>query len=303
MVAELLKEELLTEPGPLPGMRYPDFLVIGAMKSGTTSLYHYLRSHPEVYLPELKEVDFFTAEMNWDKGWKWYAKQFADAPAAARAIGEASTSYTKYPRFDGIPERIARYLPDARLIYVVRHPIDRMRSHYQHNVALGEERAPIDVALLENPIYLECSSYALQLERYLEHFPCERILVFPSEDLRHERAATVGRVLEFLGVDPHIEIAGLDEEYYKTEERAAMPAPVAALRRGLKRTFPKAVGLWRGRFVPDALKKRLGRKVGAEAVASTSITDETRVRLESTVRADVERLKELVPDLRGWGLV
>lgn len=286
-----------------PGARLPNFLVIGAMKSGTTSLYHYLRAHPEVYMPELKEVDFFTTELNWNKGWKWYLKQFAAAPPSARALGEASTSYTKYPRYSGVPERIAEHLPEAKLIYVVRHPIDRMRSHYQHNVALGEERAPIDEALLQNPAYIDCSRYAMQLERYLSLFPRGRISIFPSEDLRSARAETVRKVLEFLEVDPGAEIPTLNEEFYKTEERASMPAPVAALRRGLKKTFPNAVGLWRGRFVPDVVKKRLGRKVGSEAVQSTTLSDDTRAQLEQRLKEDVERLVRHEPSLDGWGLV
>lgn len=273
------------------------------MKSGTTSLYHYLRAHPEVFMPELKEVDFFTDELNWGKGWKWYARQFEDAPVSARALGEASTSYTKHPRYGGVAERIAQYLPEARLIYVVRNPIDRMRSHYQHNVALGEERADIDVALLENPSYLDCSRYAMQLERYLESFPREQILVFSSEALRNDRLSTMRKVLDFLDVDRDIDPSALNEEFYKTEQRASMPAPVAALRRGLKKAFPRAVGLWRGRFVPDVVKRRLGRKVGSEAVASTTIDDATRRRLEQMLRDDVARLVELEPSLDGWDLV
>jgi hypothetical protein len=273
------------------------------MKSGTTSLYHYLRAHPEVYMPELKEVDFFTSELNWNKGWQWYQKQFDAAEPQERALGEASTSYTKYPRYGDVPERIAEHLPDAKLIYVVRDPIDRMRSHYQHNAALGEERAPIDEALLTNPIYLDCSKYAMQLERYLALFPRGRILVFTSEDLRHARGATMQRVLEFLEVDPDAEIPTLDEEFYKTEERASIPAPVAALRRTLKRAFPNAMGLWRGRFVPDAVKKRLGRKVGSEAVASTTLNEATREQLADRLKEDVARLVQHEPALDGWGLV
>lgn len=287
---------------PVAGARYPNFLVLGAMKSGTTSLYHYLRAHPEVFMPGLKEVDFFTTEMNWSKGWRWYARQFEDAPPEASALGEASTSYTKHPRYPGVPGRIAQYLPDAKLIYVVRHPIDRMRSHYQHNVALGEERTPIDEALISNPAYFDCSRYAMQIERYLEHFPRERVLLLTSEDLRHERAATVRKVLAFLEVDPDVELTTLDEEFYKTEERAAVPAPVAALRRGLKKAFPRAVGLWRGRFVPDVVKKRLGRKVGADTTSMT-IAPQTQLRLEEALRPDVARLVELEPSVDGWGLV
>jgi hypothetical protein len=293
----------MKDPEPVPGAPLPNFLVIGAMKSGTTSLYHYLRAHPQVYMPELKEVDFFTTELNWGKGWRWYHRQFEDPPMEATALGEASTSYTKHPRYPGVSERIAGYLPEAKLIYVVRNPIDRMRSHYQHNVALGDERAPIDEALLTNPAYLDCSRYSMQLERYLEHFERDRILIFSSEDLRHYREQTMRKVLAFLDVDPDVRLNTLNEEFYRTEERAAVPAPVAALRRGLKRTFPRAVGLWRGRFVPDGVKRRLGRKVGSDAVASTTIGDAARAKLEAELRPDVARLVELEPSLDGWSLI
>lgn len=290
----------MDESGPPPGVRLPNFFVIGAMKAGTTSLYHYLRAHPEVYLPELKEVDFFTTELNWGKGWRWYGRQFAPAPDSARALGEASTSYTKHPRYTGAPERIGRHLPQAKLIYVVRDPIERMRSHWQHNVTLGEERAPIEQALLSNPTYLDCSRYAMQLERYLDGFAREQALVFTSEELRDARAETVKRVLGFLGVDPDAPIPTLREEFYRTDERSAIPAPVAAIRRGLKRIFPTSVGLWRGRYVPGAVKRRLGRKESDEG--SATIGDRARSEIELRLREDVARLRELVPDLDGWGI-
>lgn len=289
-------------PGSVPGARFPNFLVIGAMKSGTTSLYHYLRAHPQVYMPDLKEVDFFTAELNWGKGWRWYAKQFAGASAAAIALGEASTSYTKFPRYAGVAERIAASLPDVRLIYVVRDPIERMRSHYRHNVALGEERAPIDEALLANPAYLDCSRYALQLQQYLDHFPRENFLIFRSEDLRSHRVETMRRVLAFLAVDPDTPIETLDEEFYKTEERGSVPAPVAALRRGLKRVFPRAVGLWRGRFVPDAVKKKMSRTAGTSEHPAV-IGEATRAELLERLQPDVARLRAIEPSLEGWGSI
>lgn len=294
----------MKDPEPIPGVRYPNFLVIGAMKSGTTSLYHYLRAHPQVYMPDLKEVDFFTAELNWGKGWKWYARQFTDAKLQERALGEASTSYTKHPRYTGVPERIARHLPNVKLIYVLRNPIDRMRSHYQHNVALGEEKAPIEEALLSNPSYLDTSRYALQLERYLDHFPRERILLFSAEELRHQRVDTMRKVLTFLEVDPDAEISTLQEEFYKTEERAAVPAPVAAVRNLLKKTFPKSVGLWRGRFVPDAVKKRMGRKVGSQQAAKPTMSDATRERIREALADDLTRLRAHVgDDFDAWGLI
>ena len=83
--------------------RLPTFLVIGAMKAGTTSLYHYLRDHPQVFMPETKEVNFFNPRRNWHRGMTWYEEQFSAAPPGTVAVGEASTSYTKYPEVDGVP--------------------------------------------------------------------------------------------------------------------------------------------------------------------------------------------------------
>src|SRR5215211_9390855 len=108
--------------------RLPNFLVIGAMKAGTTSLYHYLRHHPQVFMPEIKELNFFNPLRNWRRGVEWYEEQFEGIPDSVVAIGEASTSYTKFPWIREVPARITSVLGEIRLIYVVRDPIERMQS-------------------------------------------------------------------------------------------------------------------------------------------------------------------------------
>jgi hypothetical protein len=101
----------------------PTFIVIGAMKAGTTSLYHYLREHPQIFMPKAKELDFFAVETTWRRGIDWYAEQFAGAGGDEIARGEASTAYSKYPHYPNVPERIARAIPGCQLIYVVRLPL------------------------------------------------------------------------------------------------------------------------------------------------------------------------------------
>ena len=221
------------------GRDLPNFIVIGAMKSGTTSLYHYLRDHEQIFMSRIKELDFFAEAGNWSRGMDWYRQQFKGAENAL-ARGEASTLYTKYPEHTGVPERIAATVPDVRLIYVVRDPIERLRSHYQHRVMTGMEKSPPEVALLENPSYVNCSRYAMQLERYLDHFPREQILVVPSEALKADRTATVQQVYEFLGVDPSRMPPHLDKEYYRTAQRRKYPALVWWTRRMVKRHTPQA---------------------------------------------------------------
>ena len=284
-----------------PAHRLPTFLIIGAMKGGTTSLYHYLRSHPQVFMPALKEVDFFTEQLNWRRGRGWYERQFADVTEQHLAVGEASTSYTKFPRYSGVAEKVAEWLPDAQLVYVVRDPVERIRSHYQHNVTLGEERSPIELAVKANPAYLDYSRYALQMERYLAHFDRERLLVVLSEDLRAHREETVAKVLSHIGADASVQIPTLDQEFYKTEERSPYGPGVAFVRNTLRRMFPSRVGLWRGTFLPEGLKRKLARAEPPSA-GSASVPDETRRWIHGELREDVERLKEYVSDdLARWG--
>jgi hypothetical protein len=177
----------------------PTFFVIGAMKSGTTSLARYLGGHPDVFMSATKEINYFAREDMWSRGLDWYTAHFAAAGDAV-AIGEASVSYSQFPQHADAAARIADVVPDARFVYVVREPVERMRSHYQHWISAGWETRPMGEALLLDARYTYPSRYGLQLSRYLAHFPPERILVVTSEDLRSERAATVGRVLDFLGV-------------------------------------------------------------------------------------------------------
>jgi hypothetical protein len=286
----------------------PTFIVIGSMKSGTTSLYHYLRSHEQIFMSRIKELDFFAEAANWSRGMDWYRQQFKGAETAL-ARGEASTLYTKYPEHGGVPERIAAALPDVRLVYVVRDPIERLRSHYQHRVMTGKEKSPPEVALLEDPSYLNCSKYAMQLERYLDHFPREQILVVPSEALKLDRACTVQQVYEFLGVDPAWIPPQLDREFYRTAHRRSYPPVVWWTRRLVKRHTPQAK---RAKELVDMLLERGGlglkRDTGRVSAMPAPVEDavlspELRARLTDLVRDDVARFRSYMPaDFDGWGI-
>jgi hypothetical protein len=201
----------------------PDFLILGAQKAGTTALYAYLRWHPQVTGPSFKEVSFF--DRHYARGERWYR---AHMPVRRNGVvGEASPSYLFHPL---APERVARMLPDARLIVLLRNPADRAFSHYQHEVALGREQLTFDEALaregermhgelnrmLADPTYFSYAwwnytyaargRYAEQLERWFAVFPREQVLVLLTDELAADTAGTYRRTLEFLGVDPR----GLD---------------------------------------------------------------------------------------------
>jgi hypothetical protein len=201
----------------------PDFLIIGAQKAGTTALYAYLRRHPAITGPSWKEVSYF--DRHYGRGEAWYRGNFPNrVRARGKLVGEASPSYIFHPLG---PERVKALVPEARLVALVRHPVDRALSHYHHEVALGREPLRFEDALdaeedrlrgeeerlAADPSYFSRAwwshayksrgRYAEQLERWLAVFPREQLLILPSEDLGGEPERTHARVLDFLGAAPH----------------------------------------------------------------------------------------------------
>jgi Sulfotransferase domain len=201
----------------------PDFLIIGAQKAGTTALYAYLRRHPAITGPSWKEVSYF--DRHYGRGEAWYRGNFPNrVRARGKLVGEASPSYIFHPLG---PERVKALVPEARLVALVRHPVDRALSHYHHEVALGREPLRFEDALdaeedrlrgeeerlAADPSYFSRAwwshayksrgRYAEQFERWLAVFPREQLLILPSEDLGGEPERTHARVLDFLGAAPH----------------------------------------------------------------------------------------------------
>ena len=264
----------------------PNFLVIGAMKGGTTSLYNYLRLHPEVFMPVTKELHYFVAEKNLSRGVGWYERRFREAGDAV-AVGEASTDYTKYPLYQGVPERIAERIPRVRLIYVIRNPVERIRSHYLHDLARGRERRTIGAAVSGNEHYLAPSRYALQIEEYLKHFPREQLLLMTSESLRNDRSAALRRVHEFIGVDSGWSAPDQYREYNQT---SAKTTPSVLLRAA--------------RYVPGAARLRL--RAPQQVMAAERLLGSTRRPVDiqaGTMSEELQRelIDELTPDLKRLG--
>jgi hypothetical protein len=182
----------------------PNFLIIGAAKSGTTSLYEQLRGHPDVFMPprRWKEPTFFSAEAEgrWSRGLDWYESLFR-GHHGQRAVGEASTSYTKAPIYGDAAEKIAATLPGARLIYLVREPVAQMASHYRHMVMHDGLRSTFHEAAEDDDFLFDCACYAMQLDRYLQHLPMERIRVVPFERYAADPEGTARELCRFLEID------------------------------------------------------------------------------------------------------
>jgi len=200
----------------------PNLVVIGAKKAATTSLHEYLGAHPDIAMSREKELDFFVADRNWRRGVDWYRRQF-DGTAAVR--GESSPYYTALPGHPGVAERMADVLPDVRIVYLVRDPIERLLSHHHMALATGRDRRPLEeaVADFDASPYVAQGRYWMQLGPYLSHFAPERILVVDQHELGRDRAAQLRRVFEFLEVDPGFTSPEFAEVHFPAMERRRRP--------------------------------------------------------------------------------
>ena len=248
----------------------PDFLIIGAQRAGSSSLFAYVCAHPRVAEPTHKEIHFF--DNNWFRGLEWYRRYFPlRARMSGRITGEASPYYLFHP---AVPARVAETLRDVRLIAVLRDPVERAYSAYQlarrqgheslefeealaredERLAGEEERMLADAHYLSGPhrrlSYRTRGLYADQLERWYEHVPREQLLVVRSEDLFADPAATLQTVFEFLGLEPWsaAEYPALNQRPYSgmsDEARATLAAAFAEPNRRLEALLDRELG-WQG---------------------------------------------------------
>lgn len=227
----------------------PDFVVIGAQKSGTTSLYRYLAAHPSVIRASVKEVHYF--DVNHRRGVDWYRSNFPSRRRLERlggrqgrraVTGEATPYYLFHPL---VPQRMHQLLPDAKLIVLLRDPVERAISQHNHEVQDGFETLPFAEAieveaqrLPQSPdvlaaddgspaafshrhhSYLSRGRYAEQLEAWFARYPRERFLIMESRELFDDPPAAVARTLAFLGLPPH-ELGSYDNVTSRTKSEIA----------------------------------------------------------------------------------
>ncbi len=254
----------------------PDFVIIGAQKCGTTALHSYLQRHPEIGMSRPKELDYFIEELNWSKGLDWYHERF---DPEAKILGESSPNYTAYPKFDGVPERMVELLPDAKLIFMVRDPIDRVRAGWLHRYSNRTESRPVREAVLDpTQGYISRSMYHLQLTRYLEHYPMERILLLEQSELRDERRETLRRVYRFLGVDENVWRESFNQPRLESATRG-------------RRTRLGAFAA--KRMAPRRWRKIRDRRLFTKPYEQPPLADDLRAELVERLTDDVAALREL----------
>jgi hypothetical protein len=267
-------------------MRGPDFVIVGAMKAGTTSLFRWLEDHPGVGTARDKEPRFFSDEAAWSRGWDWYLSLF-ERPAKEALVGEASVEYTDPDLARIAAGRMVEKLPEVRIVYLVRHPLERMASHYRHQVQRGRETRPYETAV-RDPAYAGRSRYFTCLEPYLDRF--ERVLVVRTEDLEE---GGWRRVQEFLG----LEVRPAPEEAYNVT--------------GAKEQYTKPM-LWLfdhgltdlAKLVPRPLRSMGRRLLTKDDGDYRSLLESAKAPVPAEVSGpiweDVARLEELLGSGRMW---
>lgn len=270
----------------------PNLIVIGAMKAGTTSLHYYLNQHPEISMSKEKEPDFFSE--NWANGIDWYASQFN---GRARIRGESSTSYTHYPTFSQVPERMHKVVPDAKLIYIIRDPIERIISHHIHLSQASNPPSLSDaLANFEASQYVQRSKYYMQLEQYLQFYPLSRILVITQEELLNHRQETLKQVFKFLGVDESFHSPMFTSIRHRSSDKRQKGEigkliTVAFRAMRLKKLSPQLA--WQF--------ERLASLPFSRPLTKPSLDEKLRQRLTAYLKDDVEQLKKLTGrKFEGW---
>ncbi len=263
----------------------PDFIIIGAMKAGTTTLYDHLAGHPDVGMSREKETDFFVAEKNWSRGLDWYHSQFKPGFAC---YGEASPNYTKAPTFDGVAGRIKAHVPDCRFIFICRDPVERAVSQYRHAVLSGQP-IPAPEALPGTPDLdhlIETSAYGAQITTYLTHFDRDRFLFLEFESLIATPETVLTEVAQFLGIRdawPSVRktaanssdnIARLPLWVFRLRDNPVVARVTAALPRGARSR------------IKNALRRKTPRPVAA-------IGPDLRDIIAARLREDIQRFRHL----------
>ena len=183
-------------------MKFPDILIIGSMKAGTTSLYMDLAQHPQVFFQAEKEPhSLCSEEVLTPGGLEEYAALYAKAEPNQRCC-DASTGYTKLPDYPGVAVRAKQVLPEGfQAIYMVRHPIDRIVSQHHHEYFAGTVGASINDEIRTQPRYIQYSRYYEQLVPWIDAIGRDRILVVRFEDYTERRSEAMQRICQFLGLN------------------------------------------------------------------------------------------------------
>ena len=297
----------------------PSFLFIGTGKAGSTSLYHYLNEHPEVFMSPIKETNFFSyqggrpdfsgpgdleswAHNNTITTLEEYQHNFA-AVTNEKAVGEVSPSYLYAPE---APQRIEKLIPDVKLIAILRHPVDRAYSNFQHRTNLGleplsdfsqaieREQERIDNGWAPTWHYIQQGFYYQQLKRYFNLFDRSQLKIYLFEDWMSDKLALVQDVYQFIGVDSSFTPNTTTKYNISGEPKSKALHNLLHGQNIVKSSLKK--------IMPQKVRNRLSANIhSANLQKLPRLTEEKRHELTQIYRSDILQLQDLIgKDLTHW---
>ena len=294
-------------------MKYPNFLIIGVQKAGTTSIYNYLRQHPQVYMSPIKETNFL--EKDWEKvgkeqslynsngidTWEKYCQLFAGAKDEI-ALGEASPNYLFH--YKSSVERILKYVPEAKLIAILRNPIERAYSDYLMHIRdeIGEQlslKAEIELRP-RSSFLLKKGFYSTQLQYYFEHFDKSQIKIYLYDDLKANPVKLMQDLYKFIGVD---------NSFYPDMSEKVQTAQIPKSRlvnKLLRKQNPVRSFVAKNLklFLPEAQRQKLRSqliKLNSDGKDKAKLNQEERKILQDLYQEEIVSLQELIGrDLSSW---
>ncbi len=282
----------------------PNFLVIGPPKCATTWLYFCLRQHPEIFLPFVRELQYF--DKYYDKGPEWYERYF-NSSGDKKAVGEITPTYISH---DQAAQRIAKDLPGVKIIACFRNPIERAYSDFNHQLKRGTISTDFETALSANSRHLQGGLYFSQLESYLKLFSREKILVLIYEDIQKDPAVFLKKIFKFLEVDENFVPENFDKKVLPEELARPLYFKVAGFSHFLRSKMglsPLIDGIKKSSLLPflDKTLHLFGYSNNKKAIVvdrpAVSMKPETRAWLADRYRDEIEKLTRFLNrDLSFW---
>ena len=296
-------------------VKLPNFVVVGAAKCGTTSLFHYLKQHPDVFLPAKKELHYFAYDqLSRNAGGPRGGRTLAFACATREeyqahyreagghvAIGEVSPSYFYFAE---VSERIKADLGEPRIVILLRDPIQKAHSQYMHLVRDNLETLPFFDALMAEPDriasgytamwrYAESSLYYQRVRKYLEVFGEDRVRIFLFEELTKNPAPVLEALFDFLGIAPRREVDTSRVYNRSGQPRSRLLADFLAR--------PNPVIATARRWLPEELRDRIkNAMLNLNTGRKDAIDDRSRAHLRAYLADDVRELEALLRRQLGW---
>lgn len=295
-----------------------DFTIIGAQKAGTSSLFQYLRRHPQLHIPRGKEIPFFSQDDRYERGYDSFVKEFFSGAPTENLWGTVSPQYMADPL---APGRMHEMMPAVKLIAILRNPIHRALSHYKMAVRRSNEKRSFDQAVGElvneeaachartlrprddnAQCYLVWGEYARILSTYRSLFPREQIMAVFSEDLERTPREIYQSILRFLDVSPDFLPDNLGRRYHQGGTKSRIRAIENDLRKSeiLRRLWRRIPGRQRMYYLRAYVRFNHWNTITEPSSSSADITPRTLAKLVDYYRPEVERLRSVAGEEAPW---